>query len=121
MGWLKRSREKDEVKDGDPLSWVAGDDELDGDGRSEQDAPDADDAGSDTGDSAERQGPWDVSEVESSDSYVDLGGLWLPGRDGMELRLEVEEESGRKRTKRSLEVEIEWVEGEMPAGSIGPA
>jgi hypothetical protein len=95
VGWLKRSREKDEVKDGDPLSWVAGDDELDGDGRSEQDAPDADDDGSETGDSAERQGPWDVSEVESSDSYVDLGGLWLPGRDGMELRLEVEEESGR--------------------------
>jgi Protein of unknown function (DUF3710) len=40
-------------------------------------------------------GPWDVSEVEASDAYVDLGGLWLPARDGMELRLEVEEESGR--------------------------
>jgi hypothetical protein len=36
---------------------------------------------------------WD--SVSFSDSYVDLGGLWLPGRDGMELRLEVEEETSR--------------------------
>lgn len=89
MGWLKRSREKDEAKDGtDPLAWVAEDDES---GAPETDG---EQAGSD-GESSERQGPWDVSEVESSESYVDLGGLWLPGRDGMELRLEVEEESGR--------------------------
>jgi hypothetical protein len=41
------------------------------------------------------QGPWDVSEVGSAEGYVDLGALRLPGKDGMELRLEVEEESGR--------------------------
>jgi Protein of unknown function (DUF3710) len=40
-------------------------------------------------------GPWDVSEAPDTDGLVDLGGLRLPGRDGMELRLEVEEESGR--------------------------
>jgi hypothetical protein len=43
-------------------------------------------------------GPWDVSEVENPDDidgYVDLGGIRLPGRDGMELRLEVEEATGR--------------------------
>lgn len=40
-------------------------------------------------------GPWDASEVDGPEGYVDLGGIWLPGRDGMELRLEVEEASGR--------------------------
>jgi hypothetical protein len=43
-------------------------------------------------------GPWDVSEIEHPEDlagYVDLGGIRLPGRDGMELRLEVEEASGR--------------------------
>jgi hypothetical protein len=43
-------------------------------------------------------GPWDVGEIENPndlDGYVDLGGIRLPGRDGMELRLEVEEASGR--------------------------
>jgi len=43
-------------------------------------------------------GPWDVSEIGNPgdlEGYVDLGGIRLPGRDGMELRLEVEEASGR--------------------------
>ena len=43
-------------------------------------------------------GPWDVAELDDPGDlagYVDLGGLRLPGRDGMELRLEVEEATGR--------------------------
>jgi hypothetical protein len=43
-------------------------------------------------------GPWDVAELDDPNDvsgYVDLGGLRLPGRDGMELRLEVEEATGR--------------------------
>lgn len=90
MGWLKRGRDKDAVKDGDdPIAWT--------DGENEAEEPDRDGPSPETGEavSLERQGPWDVSEVESSEAYVDLGGLWLPGRDGMELRLEVEEETGR--------------------------
>jgi hypothetical protein len=39
-------------------------------------------------------GPWDSSERSGGDTVVDLGGLLLPGRDGMELRLEVEEATG---------------------------
>lgn len=35
-------------------------------------------------------GPWDVSEVESIGRRVDLGSIWLPPRDGMELRMEVD-------------------------------
>jgi hypothetical protein len=96
VSWLKRGRDKAATKDeNDPLGWVEGDepDAAGASGRSERGAS-AQDSGSDA-DAGERQGPWDVSEVEASDGYVDLGGLWLPGRDGMELRLEVEEESGR--------------------------
>jgi hypothetical protein len=89
VSWLKRGREKGEAKDGlDPVAWTA-DDES---GENPAELVDESDGNSVD---ENRQGPWDVSEVESSESYVDLGGLWLPGRDGMELRLEVEEESGR--------------------------
>lgn len=41
-------------------------------------------------------GPFDVSEVPGDDEgYVDLGALRLKGRDGMELRLDLEEGTGR--------------------------
>lgn len=35
-------------------------------------------------------GPWDVSEVAEIGRRVDLGSIWLPPRDGMELRMEVD-------------------------------
>jgi Protein of unknown function (DUF3710) len=38
-------------------------------------------------------GPFDRSEVEELEGRLDLGALWLTGAPGMELRLEVEEES----------------------------
>jgi hypothetical protein len=40
------------------------------------------------------EGPWDSAERSGGDTVVDLGGLRLPGRDGMELRLEVDEATG---------------------------
>jgi hypothetical protein len=40
------------------------------------------------------EGPWDVSERPDAQGYVDLGGMRLLGRDGMELRLEVDEATG---------------------------
>jgi hypothetical protein len=110
VGWLKRGRDKDGDGEHDPVAWVA-----DGGTAAEQqstllsaqsavsstpridEVEEFEDSGSSAGtsDTERAGGPWDVSEVEPSDSYVDLGGLWLPGRDGMELRLEVEEETGR--------------------------
>jgi hypothetical protein len=39
------------------------------------------------------RGPWDVSEVSERGRRVDLGAIWLPGRDGMELRMELEKTS----------------------------
>lgn len=35
-------------------------------------------------------GPWDVSEVDGIGKRVDLGSIWLPPRDGMELRMEID-------------------------------
>ncbi|WP_369052353.1 DUF3710 domain-containing protein [Kineococcus terrestris] len=40
-------------------------------------------------------GPFDVAEVDEDDTRLPLGGLRLKGRDGMELRFEVEEATGR--------------------------
>lgn len=42
---------------------------------------------------ARRGGPFDRSEVKGLEGRLDLGALWLTGVPGMELRLEVEEES----------------------------
>lgn len=44
----------------------------------------------------------------------------IPEQVVLEIKIE-EEGGGLKRLKRSLEVEIEWMEGEAAAGSIGPA
>jgi hypothetical protein len=46
-----------------------------------------------TGQSDRSSGPWDVSERPQVEGLVDLGPLRVPGRDGMELCLEVEESS----------------------------
>ncbi|WP_432543417.1 DUF3710 domain-containing protein [Kineococcus sp. SYSU DK002] len=40
-------------------------------------------------------GPFDVSEVDEDEDRLSLGGLRLVGRQGMELRFEVEEATGR--------------------------
>jgi Protein of unknown function (DUF3710) len=72
--------------------------------RGEEDAPQAagqpDDAAEEPADAGapvltpRPDGPWDSSERDGGETAVDLGGLRLPGRDGMELRLEVEEATG---------------------------
>jgi len=41
----------------------------------------------------EKHGPFDRSDVEGLDGRLDLGSLWLTGVPGLELRLEVEQES----------------------------
>ncbi|MGO4383898.1 DUF3710 domain-containing protein [Specibacter sp. RAF43] len=40
-------------------------------------------------------GPFDVSEITGKDGYVDLGALLITPRDGLQLRLEVEESTSR--------------------------
>lgn len=38
-------------------------------------------------------GPFDVSEVDGRDGRIDLGAMWVAGVPGMELRLEVEQQT----------------------------
>ncbi len=42
------------------------------------------------------QGPYDLSEVAdpASSGRVDLGGVWLPGREGLEVRIEADQTTG---------------------------
>ncbi|MEP7034239.1 MAG: DUF3710 domain-containing protein [Actinomycetota bacterium] len=44
-------------------------------------------------DTSVRNGPFDRSDVDGLDGRLDLGSLWVTGIEGMELRLEVEQES----------------------------
>lgn len=69
----------------------------------ERDAEDLDDGSGDgsgdgearrTGLSPRPDGPWDAAEQDTEEGYVDLGGMRLRGREGMELRLDVEEATG---------------------------
>lgn len=40
------------------------------------------------------QGPWDVAEVDDpAPGRVDMGGLWLPGHPGMQLRVQVDQQT----------------------------
>ncbi len=47
------------------------------------------------GDFRVAKGPWDVSEIDSQDGYLDLGALLIQPVEGLQLRLEVEEASQR--------------------------
>lgn len=42
-------------------------------------------------------GPWDVSEVDDpgAGGRVDLGGMWIPGRQGLEVRVEADQSTGQ--------------------------
>ncbi|HET8880132.1 MAG TPA: DUF3710 domain-containing protein [Arthrobacter sp.] len=48
-----------------------------------------------TGTAARGSGPYDVSEIENQDGYVDLGALLIAPRENLQLRLEVEEATQR--------------------------
>ena len=61
----------------------------------EDDGDPADDDG--TGSPAARtEGPFDISDVPdpAAGGRVDLGGLWLPGRQGLEVRIEADQNTG---------------------------
>jgi hypothetical protein len=53
------------------------------------------DSADDTAQGRSATGPFDVSEISSRDGYVDLGALLIAPRDGLQLRLEVEEATQR--------------------------
>lgn len=43
------------------------------------------------------EGPWDVSEIDSRDGYIDLGSILIKPTEGVGLRLEVDEKTKRPR------------------------
>lgn len=75
------------VVDDDDLDEIddADDDEDDDDRFDEKSAPD----------DRDELGPFDVTEANPAKRYVDLGAIRIPARDGLGLRLEVEERSKR--------------------------
>ncbi|WP_024288083.1 DUF3710 domain-containing protein [Cellulomonas sp. KRMCY2] len=94
MGVFRRGkRSTEDVEAVDPGTAPTADDVEDSGtaGDSSGTARAADDGGATA--SLPSRGPWDVSEVSEPGRRVDLGALWLPGRDGMELRMEIEKSS----------------------------
>ena len=77
-----RAGDADEVEELDDVETT--DDEL-GPEEDEEELP---------GLSPRPDGPWDVSERPDDEGLIDLGALRVHGRDGMELRLEVDEVPG---------------------------
>ena len=53
----------------------------------------SDDAPVDGGPADGSRGPWDVQDQPDRGTRIDLGALWLPRREGMELRMEVDKKS----------------------------
>ncbi|MBD0736661.1 DUF3710 domain-containing protein [Streptomyces sp. CBMA29] len=85
-------RRKEREDDLDELDEAAGPDEQ------VEDAEESDDSGEslryNLPPAPRPDGPWDLSEVsEPGEGRVDLGGLFVPGVEGMELRVEVAGES----------------------------
>jgi hypothetical protein len=72
-----------------------GDDVETTDGAEPADETAADDEQSRPAPTARPGGPFDISEVDdvASSGRVDLGGLWLPGRPGLEVRIEADQET----------------------------
>ncbi|HSR26444.1 MAG TPA: DUF3710 domain-containing protein [Candidatus Eisenbacteria bacterium] len=87
MSVFRRRRRDETGPEGDP-ELFAGDEaagEVD-----EEDAPDV------AQPPAERQdGPFDVAEVaDPAQGRVDLGGVWIPGSEGLEVRVEADQATG---------------------------
>src|SRR6478736_493083 len=61
----------------------------------EAEAVDAGAAAGATDGAARNAGPYDASEIDNQDGYVDLGALLIAPREGLQLRLEVEEATQR--------------------------
>ena len=70
----------------------------------EPEAPEVDDAKSAPTD-RETSGPYDASEVPAMRPYVDLGGIKVAPREGLQLRLEVDE-----RAQRVVAVSLEYAD-----------
>lgn len=80
MSIFRRRRDSDQSRPADPAFGGATDEDLGGQSDGDQATEPA-------------VGPFDVSEVDGPEGRLDLGALWLTGVPGMELRLELDQES----------------------------
>ena len=85
----RKPREKREKKVAEVIEVTTADDDLDLD---LDEGPDDSKSGPDD---RETEGPFDASEANPARPYVDLGGIKVLPRDGLHLRLEVEEGTNR--------------------------
>ncbi len=111
MAWFKRNRDEDaaqvddtgadgtEVADGTPSRDVTdlATRRRGRPGRPDEVDEDAEQARAAAEHDRREHGPFDLSEIDEDDGAerIDLGALRLPGRDGMELRLEIEDKTQR--------------------------
>ncbi|WUH90452.1 DUF3710 domain-containing protein [Streptomyces sp. NBC_00433] len=90
---FRRRKEREDALD-ELDEAVEAEDELAEDAEESDDSGDSDSNRYNLPPAPRPDGPWDVSEVrEPGDGRVDLGGLFVPGVEGMELRVEVAGES----------------------------
>ena len=82
VGLFSRGRSKDRPVD----------DVVDGDGQVDETLDGADLADGGNPDAVATSRPFDRSEVDDDTDYLNLGAIWLRGSQGMELRLEVNEQ-----------------------------
>src|SRR5690606_41952940 len=80
VGFLRRRARPAEAEPDDVAALSADDADL-ADGEDDDAAP------------ARERGPWDVEEVPDRGDRIDVGALWLPRREGMQLRMEVDKTS----------------------------
>jgi hypothetical protein len=103
MAWFRRNRggaEDEATASAEQAGAHDALEEVDGsDGPGGPEADDVDDEAARAARTAEQdrraRGPLDVAEVDDDLNRIDLGALRLLGREGMELRLEVEEKTQR--------------------------
>lgn len=94
MSWFGRRRGGDDVPPADEYDDDAYVDDETDDLDTDADATDA--AGTGKPARPEGTGPWDAAEVAdpAAGGRIDLGGVWIPGREGLEVRVEADQQSG---------------------------
>lgn len=92
----RRRRTDEDPIDDEPLDAPIDDDAVDDDAGADDDDVD-DDAAEPAPLSDRPDGPWDATEVDLADGVqrLDLGSLVITGRDGLELQVQMDEQSGQ--------------------------
>ncbi|MDQ1666058.1 MAG: hypothetical protein QOH75_2089 [Actinomycetota bacterium] len=94
--------DNDEQQDtGQPTDELLRDEDSDGDATDQldDDQDEYDDAAADRAATprAREVGPWDIADVPdpAAAGRIDLGGLWIPGAEGLEIRVEADNTTGQ--------------------------